>query len=384
MQQGHSQPAASVSEVRDEIQTISQSRLFAQSGGRIRLLEYLCDMVLLGRQDEIKETTIALEVFDRTIGVRRQKGCDCPGRSPPPEGAAGEILRDGWLPRPANHRTRARGLHPTVHRPTPAKPEPAAGGDWPIRRSGIAWFRASLEDGGSGASLCGFRPRRCPGAFPPRPRCRAHPGRCAAPGPVAPPTAAIRILAGSTKPLYRPCRPPMARRTHYFTGGVAQPGPTDFLGRPADPSLYRTMRYGDFSYSLPAPPGVYELWLHFAEPNYRGGNRCRKRGRRKPAAFFGGVNGAALLHDFDVVNDTGSSPVDVRVFRDITPAADGMVHLQFQAVSGQPFVNAIELVPGSGTHPSDPDPRRRRFVYRSCRQRLEPGQLLYRRTARHS
>ena len=66
MQQGHSPAGASVSEVRDEIQTISQSRLFAQSRRRIKLLEYLCDMVLLGRQDEIKETTIALEVFERT------------------------------------------------------------------------------------------------------------------------------------------------------------------------------------------------------------------------------------------------------------------------------------------------------------------------------
>jgi hypothetical protein len=66
MHQGGSQDGASVSEVREEIQTISQSRLFAQSRRRIKLLEYLCDMVLLGRQDEIKETTIALEVFERT------------------------------------------------------------------------------------------------------------------------------------------------------------------------------------------------------------------------------------------------------------------------------------------------------------------------------
>ena len=66
MLQGDAHPAASVNEVRNEILTISQSRHFAQSKRRIRLLEYLCDMVLLGRQDEIKETTIALELFDRT------------------------------------------------------------------------------------------------------------------------------------------------------------------------------------------------------------------------------------------------------------------------------------------------------------------------------
>src|SRR4051794_2909385 len=65
MQQGVPQPA-SVAEVRDEIQAISRSRLFSQSRRRIKLLEYLCDMVLVGRQEEIKETTIALELFDRT------------------------------------------------------------------------------------------------------------------------------------------------------------------------------------------------------------------------------------------------------------------------------------------------------------------------------
>ena len=65
MSEGRVHPA-SVNEVRDEIQAISHSRLFAQSRRRIELLEYLCNMVLLGRQDEIKESTIALELFDRT------------------------------------------------------------------------------------------------------------------------------------------------------------------------------------------------------------------------------------------------------------------------------------------------------------------------------
>ena len=59
MQQGDSHPA-SVNEVRDEIQAISHSRLFAQSKRRIKLLQYLCDMVLLvGFADE--SSSIAAE-----------------------------------------------------------------------------------------------------------------------------------------------------------------------------------------------------------------------------------------------------------------------------------------------------------------------------------
>ncbi len=39
-------------------------------------------------------------------------------------------------------------------------------------------------------------------------------------------------------------------------------------------------------------------------------------------------------------------PVDVRVFRDVTPAVDGMVHLQFVSGPERPFVNALELTRG--------------------------------------
>ena len=69
---GETHPA-SVAEVRDEIRAISRSRLFAHSRRRIELLEHLCNMVLLGRQDEIKESTIALEVFGRTVAFDDKK-----------------------------------------------------------------------------------------------------------------------------------------------------------------------------------------------------------------------------------------------------------------------------------------------------------------------
>ena len=35
-----------------------------------------------------------------------------------------------------------------------------------------------------------------------------------------------------------------------------------------------------------------------------------------------------------------------RLFRDVSPAADGMVHLTFQKIDNQPFINAIEITPG--------------------------------------
>ena len=177
-----------------------------------------------------------------------------------------------------------------------------------------------------------------------------NPSSAAPLAPLTPPAAAgIRILAGSTKP-YIDRAGRQWRADEYFTGGVAQPGPDDFLGKPPDSSLYRSMRYGDFSYAIPAPPGVYELRLHFAEPNYRNGTGVGSEGGENERHFEVTLNGAPLLHDFDVVTDSGNSPVDVRAFRDITPAADGFVHLGFKAVVGPPFLNAIELIPGTPGH----------------------------------
>jgi hypothetical protein len=348
MQQGDSQTGAFVSEVRDEIQTISQSRLFAQSRRRIKLLEYLCDMVLLGRQDEIKETTIALEVFERTtefddkkdaiVRVEAHRLRERLSKYYATEGSHDRLIIElspgGYIPRFI------------AREPEHAEPAPEVAADPPprSRRFQRHWkvtaLAGSLVVFALGAALAPYR--RSPVSAPPELR----PPSVALP---APPTVGIRILAGSTKP-YMDRAGRLWRADSYFTGGVVQPGPTDFFGRPPDPSLYRTMRYGDFSYSIPAPPGVYELWLHFAEPNYRSGTGVGSEGGENERHFTVTLNGTTLLNDFDVVNDSGVSPVDVRAFRDITPAADGMVHLQFQAVVGPPFLNAIELVPGSPGH----------------------------------
>jgi hypothetical protein len=344
MQQGDTHSVASVSEVRDEIQTISQSRHFAQSKRRIRLLEYLCNMVLLGRQDEIKETTSALEIFDRTaefddkkdaiVRVEAHRLRERLAKYYSTDGSRDRIVIElapgGYIPRFITRK-------PETVEPAPVgKSDPPARSRWFEPRWKMAVFAVPLLVVVlSGLALS--RRTTAPGAS----------GPAAASATLAPATAeAVRILAGSLKPHIDRA----GRRwgpDAFFTGGAAQPGPPEFLARPADASLYRTMRYGDFSYALPAPPGVYELWLHFAEPTYRGGNDVGSEGGENQRHFSVKANGTELLHDFDVVSDTGSFPADVRVFRDIAPAADGMIHLQFQAVSGQPFVNAIELLPGT-------------------------------------
>jgi hypothetical protein len=352
MLQGDTQPA-SVAEVRDEIQAIRNSRLFAQSPRRIKFLEYLCDMVLLGRQHEIKESTIALELFDRTaefddkkdaiVRVEAHRLRERLAKYYATEGSRDRILIElapgGYIPRfipraPESAETKAEAAAPPVAEPIADRPVQA----WHLERYWkVIALTASLVVFALGAALAPSRRNPLPASPDLRPAVVA---------PTTSSVAPIRILAGSTRP-YMDRAGRLWRADSYFTGGAAQPGPTDFLGRPPDPSLYRSMRYGDFSYAIPAPPGVYELRLHFAEPNYRSGTGVGSEGGENERHFTVTLNGATLLNDFDVVNDSGVSPVDVRAFRDISPAADGMVHLQFKAVVGPPFLNAIELVPGS-------------------------------------
>jgi hypothetical protein len=54
-----------------------------------------------------------------------------------------------------------------------------------------------------------------------------------------------------------------------------------------------------------------------------------------------------VFWDFDPIADGGAGSVDIRTIKNVTPDKDGMVHLQFVPGQGLPFVNAIELTPGT-------------------------------------
>ena len=86
-----------------------------------------------------------------------------------------------------------------------------------------------------------------------------------------------------------------------------------------------------------------------------------------------------MLQAFDPIADGGSAAVDVRVFKDVRPAADGKIHLLFRSEWGRAFVSALELTPGL---PGKLKPVRISVrsgeLYRGRRHTLERGHLLYR------
>jgi hypothetical protein len=92
--------------------------------------------------------------------------------------------------------------------------------------------------------------------------------------------------------------------------------------------------------------GANELHLHFAEIQYTGllDLESGVEGRR---VFHVSLNGRPLLQYFDITADVGAPlTADERVFKDVRPADDGFLHLEFSSEHGAPLLNALEILPG--------------------------------------
>jgi len=158
------------------------------------------------------------------------------------------------------------------------------------------------------------------------------------------PGRALRIIAGSSESYVdRNGRTWGADR--YFSGGTALVRPSEKILRTLDPDIYRHLRTGEFRYDIPLKPGSYELRLHFAETGLADSISAESSGEGQ-RLFNVSVNGKPILVAFDVVADAaGANTADERVFRDISPAEDGFLHLSFSPMRGSAFVNAIEVLP---------------------------------------
>lgn len=154
----------------------------------------------------------------------------------------------------------------------------------------------------------------------------------------------LRILAGHESGDYTDRLGRIWLSDRYFQGGsVFESGDHPVLGT-REPRIYQSRREGTFGYDIPLPPGVYELRLHFAETLY--GENNAAGGGEASRVFNVSINGREALHEFDVLSEAGPSTADVRAFKDISPAADGKLHLKFDALSNAPLLSAIEITPG--------------------------------------
>ncbi len=170
----------------------------------------------------------------------------------------------------------------------------------------------------------------------------------------------IRIAAGRTTP-YVDGSGHRWDADRYYDGGAVKPGPRYFFPPISDEGLFTTMREAlsddkmipqsdrGFRYDIPLPAGVYELRLYFADP-LRQPDGERKEDAQNERHLQINLNGRPLLVDFDPIADAGAAALDIRVFKDVQPAADGKLHLEFLDFGtnfGRAFISALELTPGT-------------------------------------
>ncbi len=157
---------------------------------------------------------------------------------------------------------------------------------------------------------------------------------------------AVRILAGLTHVDHIDGSGRVWSQDRYFSGGAAFSCPEHLIFGTREQKIFRSGREGDFRYDIPLNPGVYELRLYFAETTFGDTGVAALRQARSTRSFDVLVNGQTVIHRLDVIAEAGASAANIKVIKDVSPDADGMLHLSFLAVSYRPFLNAIEITPG--------------------------------------
>lgn len=168
----------------------------------------------------------------------------------------------------------------------------------------------------------------------------AGPGVASAlPGGLSTPAAVpVRLLAGYSGEPQTDSAGAAWDADRYVHGGGPWRRPESFVARTSDPMLFQQWRTGDSFYDIPLAPGVYELHLYFV---------TSERSSDVLSTFSVKVNGNVVLQGFDVNSDAmGENIADERIFRDVSPAADGLLHLSLTTERGAPEINAIEVLPG--------------------------------------
>jgi hypothetical protein len=350
---------------RAELAALLESKEFIRAPKLARLLSYLCEKYFAGESNQIKEYSIALEVFQRRESfdqdsdsivrveanrLRKRlaeyyagEGASHPLQITIPVGQYVPRFEAGVRPATAGSQSHASAVEAADEIATSAQEK----GRWEASRWWAAGIAALILVGG-GLTYSWMRIRKQPVSPPVATAIELQSERPDA--LIGPPVGQeIRILAGSSRSLVDHAGK-LWSADYGFTGGAAIRSSNPHIARTQDAWFYRSSRQGEFRYDIPLPKGTYELRLHFAETVF--GPESGGAGGEGSRIMRIRANGKTLLNDFDIVADAGGSlAADAKVFSDVTPAADGKLHLEFSGEDGkQATLSAIEILPGFQGH----------------------------------
>ena len=352
---------------REELETVLRSEHFTRAPMLARLLSYLCEKLFAGEARQVKEYTVGVDVFQREPSFdqnsdsivrveanRLRKRLDAYYAGPGTSNRLRITIPLGqYVP---EFKTAAPQQEEPV---SPAPPAASQSGSQSsaigptatrIRFSGyrIGQLAAvlALLALGLGYAWLAHRPTKQV-----QPAAVLNESTTSSVDPQLDPPMGeeVRILAGSSRSFVDHAGKLWNADT-WFAGGTAVKSSVQLIWRTQSPDFYRSSRQGQFNYAIPLKKGIYELRLHFAETVYdpestpSGGEGSRLMTVR--------ANGKTLLTRFDIVADAGAShTADVKVFTGISPAADGLLHLEFSGDDGkQACLSAIEILPGFRDH----------------------------------
>jgi len=316
---------------RAELEAVLASGIFSRAPALAHMLNYICERSFAGEAESIKEYNIAVDAFHRSPDFDQKRDSIVRVEAHrlrkrlkeyyAGEGAGHELRIEipsgGYAPRFVSNRTE-RGEAPPA-------PQEAVSGEAHVR--GRPWWPMAALASLAVLILAGIAVWHWRGAV----AATVEPG-------TFPNLHEVRIRCGASAPF-------TDRRGHlwisdrYYEGGRAVQRPTPELQGTLAPEIFASYREGAFRYSIPLKPGVYEMTLYFSEPSVEAVT---------DRLFDLRVNGTDKLTEFDILAESGAADMAlVKVWRDVEPAEDGILKLEFVNRRSGALLNAIVLTPGT-------------------------------------
>ena len=336
---------------RQELDTVLGRGVFAAGSNAAKLLRYVCERHFERPAEAITEYEVAVHALGRRPNFDSQKDSIVRVEAH----RVRRRLQEYYAAEGAAHPMRIvlpRGQYNPEFTNVPAEPievaeVPATATEAPSRprRRWQPWAVIAAAIGLGAFAIAKLVPAR---------HTELVPARQAAPIGVADTVDGVHILAGRTSGFHVDRMGTRWSSDTWFTGGSTASLHYYSLAQADDPAIYESARTGkDFSYDIPLRPGVYELRLMLAEASDRVPIMGEiGEGARSMQVF---ANGVRILppkdgrhrQALDIIADAGGTDTaDVKVFKDISPADDGKLHLRFLGRKQEALLNAIEIVPG--------------------------------------
>jgi hypothetical protein len=332
----------SVDVARREVQAIISSGIFAPSSRQAMLLEYLFNKVVEGRATDLKEFSVAVDLFhkplsfdshsDATVRVeahrlrkKLEKYYETFGRHSELRVVlpAGQYLLQ-FQPPPTEERRVVTA--PDTGTGSPSAPRP--------KRKALFWGATVAA-----VLLCFVGLNYVRVTRPPLKKAQAPASQTNSTVP-DPEPGAVRILVGHTGDPYVDSAGRRWQSDRFFEGGVVRKVSHEVFLRTGHPRLFQLVREGTSRYRIPLPPGEYEMHVYLTYPDVPG---IELGPDRRFRIMDIQVNGR-VVGVYDLAAEVGLN-ADIRTFAHLRPNDDGILDVSFHSARGPAAVSAIEILP---------------------------------------